>query len=101
MSEMLERVARAMAPMFAEANNYHCNGLEWPECEPTCEARGFRCVCKRQAMEAARAAIAALREPTEAMVEAAIEADNTGMPLSMGYDEAWSIMIDAALNSKT
>ena len=44
-----------------------------------------------------RAAIEAMREPTEAMVKAAMAADGTSMPLARGYDEVWRSMIDEAV----
>lgn len=49
----------------------------------------------------ARAAIEAMREPTEAMEDAAMDADGTNMPLAISYDDAWRAMIDEALGIKT
>ena len=46
--------------------------------------------------ELARAAIAAMREPTEDMVAAADLRDSLCTP----YDELWKAMIDAALEEK-
>jgi len=97
--DMVERVARAMAPMFAEANSYWCNGTEWPDCPPA------TCQCRKMAFEAARAAIAAMREPTEEMVRAGLTSlavTAFGMPEFEPRDEAelcFTSMIDAALTS--
>jgi hypothetical protein len=83
--DMVEKVARAMAPMFADANSYWCNGTEWPNCPPD------TCQCRTMAFEAARAAIAAMREPTEEMLEAGWQHSSART--------AWQGMIDAALTS--
>lgn len=72
MSEMIERVARAL---FIE---YGHEPEEW------CEAHRVHYIA------VARAAIAAMREPTEAMVDAS----GMGSQLTSGM---WSAMIDAAL----
>lgn len=96
-----------MAPMFAEANRYWCNGTEWPDCKPavhpTVEPIPVACKCREQAFEAAQAALAAVREPSEAMVEAAYSTINAGAFTSydviseQAINETWQAMIDAAL----
>lgn len=48
----------------------------------------------------ARAAIEAMKDPTKTMVDAAYRADDSGMPLSMGYEEVWGHMITAALSEE-
>ncbi|WNV09937.1 hypothetical protein [Tardiphaga sp. 709] len=78
MSEMIERVAKAIYDAFATVGDYE---------NPT----------KEDIKNAARAAIEAMREPTEAMDAAAYAADGTNMPLAITYKEAWQAMIDAAL----
>jgi hypothetical protein len=90
---MVERVARAMAPMFAEAGNYWCNGVEWTDCPPA------TCQCRRMAFEAARAAIAAMREPTTAMQNAGWrEIDAQGFSTEdTEVAPIYRAMIDAAL----
>lgn len=81
MNEMVERVARAL---WALEENTDCH--EW---EPLSEFR------KDATREKARAAISAMREPTDEMVDAALHATH---PLH-GIDPAsrWHAMIDAAL----
>jgi hypothetical protein len=81
-SEMVERVVRALTAEF----------------EP------YRVFDEGEAERLARAAIAAMREPTEAMVSAGSEAVNGCYSLEPGegFDEppapaAWQAMIDAAL----
>jgi hypothetical protein len=75
MSEMAERVARAM----------HGNRYEWPRPEFAEHREDYR--------EMARRAIAAMREPTEAMLNAA-NSEEVGHPWAT---LAWRAMIDAAL----
>jgi hypothetical protein len=82
MSEMIERVARAI---YEDAW-----GIEWPP-EPAGEADEYR--------RGARAAIEAMREPTEAMLSAAGTRRPRGDEV-MGPDHPWALwdaMIDAAL----
>jgi hypothetical protein len=50
--------------------------------------------------EEARAAIEAMRVPTEGMVDAAYAYDNSGAQLSESYDVIYTVMIDAALEGK-
>ena len=45
----------------------------------------------------ARAAIAAMREPTKAMTDAFLEHDEIGEPV--GASKGWQLMIDAALGT--
>lgn len=49
----------------------------------------------------ARAAIAAMREPTEGMIKAARDPRTAnGSPVSKGVHDTWQAMIDAALAEK-
>lgn len=84
MSEMIERVA---------------NALYEDQCRKHSDSRDAKAQFYKDGVyhDAARIAIAAMREPTEAMVTAALTADGTNMMLAIGYDEAWRAMIDAAL----
>lgn len=86
MSEMVERVARAIAALRS------CS-LEWGPKQPICascsNARGYS--DDVGCMTLARAAIEAMREPTEAMWAAHREADKLGI-------SHWHTMIDAALS---
>lgn len=85
-SEMVERVAGALHAAHAEVG--------WPadECE-TCD-------------KLARAAIEAMREPTEAMVCAAecltseFRTEHDRIEVPPGPEEAWQAMIDAALQDE-
>lgn len=78
---MIEKVARAIDPAaWAEPTTASLTPL-WKEPR------------KRQSQETARAAIAAMREPTPQMVIAGVEAFGLGGPLEPVYEA----MIDAAL----
>jgi hypothetical protein len=78
MNEMIERVAQAM----------HGNRYEWPRPEFAEHREDYRAM--------ARKAIEAMREPTEAMLDA-IEAP-PGVSQWRDYAERdWHVMIDAAL----
>jgi hypothetical protein len=91
--DMVERVARAMAPAFADACRYWCEGLLWTAC-----TRKAECACRYHAFEAARAAIEAMRVPTEEMIFAAYKASDD--PYERAFPEfEWRAMIDAALTS--
>ena len=68
MSEMIERVARAIC----------CPGRE---CAAACEAPLMYCQITHN-MPSARAAIAAMREPTEAMFDAGGAAEPFGEPMA-------------------
>lgn len=74
MSEMVERVARAIEAKVNEGRDF-------------CSAE-----------DVARAAIEAMREPTEAMEEAALDVRPLMLPDSPR--EVWGAMIDAALNKE-
>lgn len=87
MSEMVERVARAMDPMSAKiADMLISKGLKSSD------------VLGILPMEKARAAIEAMREPTEAMVEYALDVRPIMMPDTPR--ELWEAMIDAALGEE-
>lgn len=79
MTEMVERVARALASQRA---NPYGDWKPW--------------------VKFARAAIAAMREPTEAMVNAAYDSFDWGPPMVGPRDDAmpkpvWQTMIDEAM----
>ena len=89
MSEMVERVAKAAYESLFMGS--------WPDDIGTSiDAEGFR--------KAARAAIEAMREPTEEMTNSAERLDDQGSSIfgepfvPCPHDEAWRVMIDAALN---
>ncbi len=86
--DMVERMARAMAPMFADANSYWCNGTEWPDCPPA------TCQCRKMAFEAARAAIAAMNdvEPVVLASDGSIVHELRGAPRDL-----WLVLMAAAL----
>lgn len=77
MSEMVERVARAIS-----AEHIRLDGMTWEQCHPKYQE-------DRRRM--ARAAIAAMREPTQAM----ILGDNKHDDYDPKY--VWQLMIDEAL----
>lgn len=52
---------------------------------------------KDRMIESQRAAIASLREPTEAMIKAGKNTECEHMQMNCGADIAWQAMIDAAL----
>ena len=80
MSEMVERVAKAAYESLFSG--------EWPNVGTHVDADGFR--------HAARAAIAVMREPTEAMTAAGME--HTADPCwQENVGKAWQAMIDEAL----
>jgi hypothetical protein len=84
MSEMVDRVARAICKNECA---FRCGGAE--DCQQYDDWIGE-----------ARAAIAAMREPTEKMHVAGhdVRSDpQNGMPTYCGVDEIWTAMIDAAL----
>lgn len=72
MSEVVERVAKAI---LAKSGGYWVPGIE---------------------EELARAAIEAMREPTQKMVCAALDRHDK-RPNEFGYTEHWKVMIDEAL----
>lgn len=86
MNEMVERIARAMAEEEHPATDWELID------EPYTGDRGalFRDYWRR----IARAAIAAMREPTEAMVQAA----RASAPYDRDVTETWPLMINAALS---
>ena len=86
---MIERVARAIAAV-------HIAEVKGTDCEPVVAERvESRWMSYR---EEARAAIAAMREPTEAMVDAGYACDGTTTYDATAFCEThWRAMIDAAL----
>lgn len=93
--KMIERVARAMEPrQFAildKGQPPQSQYFEW---------RAFENAIKvsRAARKKARAAIAAMRVPTEAMVDAANDPTRAnGSPMSKGAMDVWQSMIGVAL----
>jgi hypothetical protein len=97
MTEMVERVTAALWEKLG-------NGLESLYLEMGC-GRDSERFAREEIAEAARAASAAMREPTEAMVEAARNAGALDWSLEPGegldgvnWADAYRAMIDAALN---
>jgi hypothetical protein len=82
MSEMLERVARAVEPEIGK--------LEAVSAAP-------HVLRELQAKRVARAAIEAMREPTAGMVNAGLETYCEHGDQNCGCAISWSAMIDAAL----
>lgn len=99
MNEMIERVARTIREgrqcgSREEPLHVPCPFCNWEPDERTPDHDETGC------MWLARAAIAAMREPTEAMVEAAYASEDTGYEFSHRGDEApavWRAMVDEAL----
>lgn len=93
MSEMIEEVAKAMW----DVRRAHANGagvfLEFWGDGTIPKANGI--------MQEARAAIEAMREPTDAMVNAANALDEVskGVLITPIPERAWEAMIDAALST--
>jgi hypothetical protein len=83
MSEMVERVARAI---FPEAEDY-----TWDDFANAPNGSAERITASVYRMRA-RAAIEAMREPTEAMVHAGMSEEGTDLP------SEYRAMIDAALS---
>lgn len=89
MSEMIERVAKAAY------SSLFIDGDKWPEVLCSVSAEQFR--------KAARAAIEAMREPTQIMINAGESCDDEGSPNDGDFgrvanaEEHWQAMIDAAL----
>jgi len=87
MTSMVERVAKELAECrWDQLGIPECDRPEWAD-----QTRGF-------GLKQARAAIAAMREPTEAMEEAALDVRPLMLPDSPR--EVWEAMIDAALNEE-
>jgi hypothetical protein len=91
MSEMIERVAKAMRADYIGSHNP--NRLAWEEIDD-----GMRAIWRQHA----RAAIEAMREPTEAMVSAMIGPHYVGLDLEQATQRlqvcVWNAGIDAALS---
>lgn len=83
MSEMVERIARAIA---ADNENWPYDRRPWSE--------------QRYLLERARAVLAAMREPTKAMEKAVGEGLNHDGPHTTVPDNHWQRMIDAALGEE-
>lgn len=87
MVEMIERVARALVrracPPGGEAQFPYVSADEW-------ERKNWR-----DHTDAARAAIEAMREPSDGMIDAGIEAREGG---GSQYYDVYQAMIDAALS---
>jgi len=96
MTDVVERVARALVNAHAPDNSQTLREVldwfdnEWP----------LSCDFNELALAAARAAIKAMREPTEEMMDAGWEAPSNvdcAGPLSADMRAPWQAMIDAAL----
>ncbi len=93
--DMVERVAAAFINSFSPGAWDTMSMLTGGDAAMEPRARVLR---------AARAAIAAMREPTEAMVDAAWDIDACGREeahIGSGAGPAWRAMIDAALSTST
>jgi hypothetical protein len=87
MSEMVDRVAQAILAVNVPRAN-------WDYCKSVPDHPLYT-----QSIELARAAIEAMREPTEAMIEAgSTAADHEFGTIGLeAAKEAWNLMIDEAL----
>ena len=85
MSEMVERVARAM---------FEDDQFDYEPRMPTWEETGVREEYRRKA----RIAIGAMRDPTEAMIDAGLVAEDVILQSRSGsaVPSVWETMIDAA-----
>lgn len=96
MSDMVERVARAMfeaSIAMCDAQNMPPEALNWDEIPEKLPQDS-----RPMWLSFARAAIAAMREPTPGMVEAAPRMTGAdGQEYLMGLVPVWNAMIDAAL----
>ena len=97
MSEMVEKVARAIWAERVRACAEKGIGLEaWGEGAFFVADAGEQSVAlMNNILGEARAAIGAMREPTEAMMDAGRTKTNWG---AHGTDEVWTAMIDASLH---
>jgi hypothetical protein len=90
MSEMVERVARVL-----QRQHHNCDAsaaAEWgKDSEDDCYQNAYR--------SDARAAIAAMREPTDGMLKVC-EGMDLHIAQTPSYGEAYTAMIDAALSSE-
>ena len=102
---MIERVARAIYETWAQEKGAEA---DWPlvcEAVATTNEQEFPALHETYslAINEARAAIEAMREPTDAMVDAGFDAgDDTVQGYSENADpqDTWQAMIDAALNEQ-
>lgn len=94
---LIERVARAMFHAECEPHKAvtgYGDTFGWDDAMPAVRDR---------LMASARAAIGAMREPTDLMIKAAEDGDDQGSSIygdpftPLPHDEAWKAMIDAAL----
>jgi len=101
MSEMVERVARAIATeLGANLDTAFADKTEWTNMRGTDAAGRWRDInepFKSDYLAAARAAIQAMREPSDGMVEAGWRAKEYGMTLEESVAATWPAMITAAL----
>lgn len=100
MSEMVERVARAIATeLGADLDTAFADKTEWTNMRGTDAAGRWRDInepFKSDYLAAARAAIEAMREPTGGMLKAGFKNTlNDAFDTEVSY--IWQAMIDAAL----
>lgn len=90
MTSMVERVARALAQRYIDRCNARITGSDYQRVQdmPESYMKDFR--------EDARAAIAAMREPSESMKSISLPLHN-GMAAKGMASHFWPRMIDAAL----
>lgn len=103
MSEMVERVAKAIWL----CRNTGANDADWAD-EREVARKGHRNTDVHEALWEARAAVKAMREPTEGMVKAADNAGALDWSPEPGegldgvcWNDAWAAMIDTALSEDT
>lgn len=83
---MVERVARSIYERARPSADFGVDMASWESAAPS---------TRSDLRELARTVIAAMREPSQAMVDAGVEA------VSDGICDAWYAMIDAALEEPT
>ena len=101
MSEMVERVARAITTeLGADLDTAFANKTEWINMRGTDAAGRWRDInepFKSDYLAAARAAIEAMREPTDEMLDAGFRAKEWGMTFEEAALATYLAMILAAL----
>lgn len=96
MTGMVERVARAIDPSAWDERPMYGGGEPGPQ--ETELADLLKRAAREPSLRQARAAIEAMREPTEAMIAAARDPlSANGSPMSKGPHEVFRAMIAAAL----
>lgn len=102
----IEQVARAIAPDLWESFDNHCGIKRWNDEEVAVAKANNSSI--RKTIWQARAAIEAMREPTDAMVESGFDYDERELKIRLGRAPTpeecqaaeYSAMIDAALRGE-